>query len=145
MSCMMTPYIMLYDINKHFFACSLTTQPFVRRATTGATALTCTTHGALSSPSWNGLLLIKTSLSPQLDLGAGTTPTWYIPSLWPQTKHGTNELQVPSCLSVFKSSLPAATFWRWSADLFLNWRFTGTSLICFLSERKMRIFITLCS
>lgn len=139
MSCMMTPYIMLYDINKHFFACSPTTQPFVRRATTGATALTCTTHGALSSPSWNGLLLIKTLLSPQLDLGAGTTPTWYTPSLWPQTKQGSNELQVPSCLIKHFQILTASCYilkmeCRFVFKLEVHWQ-SGNLFAFFQRER----------
>lgn len=73
------PCRMLHDMNKCFVARSPTTQPSVRRATTGAIALTCTTRGALSSPSWTGLLLIRTPSSPQLDLGPGMTPTWYAP------------------------------------------------------------------
>lgn len=67
------------DMNKCVVARSPTTQPSVRHATTGVTVLTCTTRGVLSRPSWTGLLLIRTSSSPQLDLGAGMTPTWYAP------------------------------------------------------------------
>lgn len=69
----------LHAFNERFVACSPTTQPSVRRATTGATVLTYTTLGALSSPSWTGLLLIRTSSSPQLGLGGGMILTWYAP------------------------------------------------------------------
>lgn len=64
-------------LKEHFSARSPTTRPFVRHATTGATLMMYSTHGARSSPSWTGLPLIKTSSSPWLDLGAGTTPIWY--------------------------------------------------------------------
>lgn len=94
---------MLHDINERLLARSPTTQPSVRRATTGATALTCSTRGALSSRSWHGPLLIKTSLSPQPDPGDGTTPTWYAPL---SDLASTNEINAPSCPSL----LPAYSY-----------------------------------
>ena len=71
------PYAMLRYIKDHCCASSLTTPPFVRRVTNGATSMTSTTHGTPSSPSWTGLPLIRTSSPPWRDPGAGMTPIWY--------------------------------------------------------------------
>lgn len=128
---------MLCDINKHLSACSRTTQPFVRRATTGATALTSTTRGAQSSPSLNGLLLIKTSSSPRPDPGAGTTPTWYTflfeVNFNMEPRKPINNLNPNASCFILKmecSFISKLEVHRYSREL-----------ICCFSERKMRFRI----
>lgn len=128
---------MLHDIIERFLARSPTTQPSVRRATTGATALTCSTHGALSSRSWRGPLLIRTSLSPQPDPGDGTTPTWYAPL---SDLASTHETHAPSCPSLLPAYSYIFLFFLSSAALSQRWRHSEELNCCskktFLIEKS---------